>query len=238
MQSAEPFERLERYFTHRARVVRWAFVIIIAAIVIVSVYWPPPATGEPPSFALRIVILAAMIAFAVLLDNNTKRFIRGLRLLKTRLVDAGLPIGRGVMLVLNDGMVVSFVYNFVLCTTFHTAAGDVLNPSLKDAINWTRPRLMKRAGIIRPNSGPTTISAELRALQSRIGSTASFCLVSRQRIPTKDSDTPFWMVTASFSRVFTPFRPDRVAMELAGIGALLRQTLGFVMSTADVSFVG
>lgn len=248
---ADPFERLSHIARHRYRAIGVAFGSLFGALVFVGTLVSPPAPEEVQGYLGSIV---AIIAFAVVfpwvvLTYGARRRIRRLRPLGPLLADSGWPMARGIMLVLRDGMVMTFPGSALfpggslLCLMFFAGNGAVLHPSLEEAIRWTQVRFMlrqSRLGIVGGRKGPAAARFELESLRTQIGATGSVCVVRQRRVPAADPMAPRWMVMASFVS-FSPIglpRVDRVVPELTAIGGFMRRALGLFAPVAGAVSVG
>ena len=220
---APSLEELERILRRRT-----IFVGVSIAAVLVAIGGIAGLLGVVPF--LTFLALGALVptflwigAIRYWLPRNAD----ALAALRPHIRDAGIPFGRGLMVVLDDGLLVWVLPYGVCCIRFLSASGAVVHPSLQEALRWVRVRGWTRRGMVRDRRGADPIRRELAALSARFGAGFASCLVHQAKAVPTDPRAPAWRVAVVFAAKM-PGAPPRLApvvQDLAQVEAFLRTGL-------------
>ncbi|TLZ52302.1 MAG: hypothetical protein E6K18_03225 [Methanobacteriota archaeon] len=191
-----------------------------------ALFWPP-SPDEYPLFLWGFVLPVGLATlFPVVFIYNVNRTIRRLRPIAPLIADADLSSGpRGVTIVFHDGLVLGVPGPFVVFLMFFAANGQVLYPSLVEAVRWWRLWGTRRVGFVRGRKGPPPVVAELDALRLRMGGPLAACQVRQRTSDWRDANAPSWIAGVSFASHFARVRLDQMVPELPAIRGFLRHAL-------------
>ena len=214
----KPLEQMARRWALLAPAVPTALFV---TFVIIMTILQPPATAQLASYALNIgSILVALFAFGLLIRYLAARGIRRLAPLTPRVKEAGLAM-RGLSLLLDNGLLVSFFQSGAFPTMFFDADGSALHPRLDDALRWTRPRRLKFVRMVRSRTGPLGPRADLDALMARLGVGYAIATVHEARAPAGEVGGPRWVVSVTLFQLFGGPKVDRIASHIEDIESFL-----------------
>src|SRR5881628_1792001 len=209
----KPLEQMARRWALLAPAVPTALFV---TFVIIMTILQPPATAQLASYALNIgSILVALFAFGLLIRYLAARGIRRLAPLTPRVKEAGLAM-RGLSLLLDNGLLVSFFQSGAFPTMFFDADGSALHPRLAEALRWTRPRRLKFVRMVRSRTGPPwrwrnplRVAPSPRSMKQGPPRARSEVLVGSFPLPCFSfSGDPRWTASRRTSRTSNPSSMD------------------------------
>jgi hypothetical protein len=193
--------------------------------------------GSPGAQDPRVWWLIAFFVLPIVLIPMWEWSLRGtmasLRPFGPRLRDAAMDYTRGIVLVLDDGVVIQIFGRSVTTHLFFAPSGATVTPRVDQFRAWTGFRKLRRVSVVTEWSGPPRLQAVLREFQARLGPVGIFAVVARTRAAYPRSAEPSLAIAVVFTRPFSIVPGERVAHEVDTLHAFmidLAQTLGGVPS--------